>query len=90
MRTTVTLDDDLVARAQELTGRSEVSAIVRMSMELLVQLESGRRLAQLGGTDPGAEGGRRCPQALRLRTRHRRCSPAGFGDTPARQHNLDP
>ena len=59
MRTTITLDDDLVARAQELTGRSEVSAIVRMSMELLVQLETGRRLAQLGGTDPDAKGGRR-------------------------------
>ena len=54
MRTTITRDDDLVARAQELTGRSEVSAIGRMSMELLVQLESGRRLAQLGGTDPDA------------------------------------
>ncbi len=59
MRTTITLDDDLVARAQELTGRSEVSAIVRMSMELLVQLETGRRLAQLGGSDPDAESGRR-------------------------------
>ena len=54
MRTTVTLDDDLVARAQELTGRSEVSAVVRMSLELLVQLESGRRLALLGGSDPEA------------------------------------
>lgn len=54
MRTTVTLDDDLVARAQELTGRSEVSAVVRMSLELLVHLESGRRLALLGGSDPEA------------------------------------
>lgn len=59
MRTTVTLDDDLVARAQELTGRSEVSSLVRMSMELLVRVEAGRRLALLGGTDPTAEAGRR-------------------------------
>lgn len=59
MRTTVTLDDDLVARAQELTGRSEVSAIVRMSLELLVRLESGRRLALLGGSEPDAAAARR-------------------------------
>lgn len=59
MRTTVTLDDDLVARAQELTGRSEVSAIVRMSLELLVRLEAGRRLALLGGSDSEASAGRR-------------------------------
>ena len=58
MRTTVTLDDDLVARAQELTGRSEVSAIVRMSLELLVRLESGRRLALLGGSEPDAAAAR--------------------------------
>lgn len=59
MRTTVTLDDDLIARAQQLTGRSEVSAVVRMSLELLVQLESGRRLALLGGSEPDATAGRR-------------------------------
>lgn len=59
MRTTVTLDDDLVKRAQELTGRSEVSAIVKMSLELLVTLEAGRRLARLGGSDPEASSGRR-------------------------------
>lgn len=33
MRTTVTLDDELIAQAQELTGRSEVSAVVRMGLE---------------------------------------------------------
>ena len=59
MRTTVTLDDDLIAQAQELTGRSEVSAVVRMGLELLVRLESGRRLALLGGSDPEATAGRR-------------------------------
>ena len=59
MRTTVTLDDDLIARAQELTGRSEVSAVVRMSLELLVRLESGRRLELLGGSEPDATAGRR-------------------------------
>lgn len=59
MRTTVTLDDDLVRRAQELTGRSELSAIVRLSLETLISVEAGRRLARLGGSDPGATAGRR-------------------------------
>ncbi|MCO7219627.1 type II toxin-antitoxin system VapB family antitoxin [Klenkia sp. PcliD-1-E] len=65
MRTTVTLDDDLVARAQELTGTTERSALIRESLELLVRIESGRRLAALGGSDPGAEAGprRRDPNA---------------------------
>lgn len=59
MRTTVTLDDDLIRRAQELTGRSELSAIVRISLETLVTLEAGRRLARMGGSDPSATAGRR-------------------------------
>lgn len=59
MRTTVTLDDDLVARAQELSGVSERSALLRESLELLVRIESGRRLAALGGSDPQAQAGPR-------------------------------
>ncbi|MEP9382671.1 type II toxin-antitoxin system VapB family antitoxin [Nocardioides sp. KR10-350] len=55
MRTTVTLDDELVARASELTGITEKAALVRAGLEALVRLEAGRRLAALGGTDPGAE-----------------------------------
>lgn len=55
MRTTVTLDDDLLARAQELTGIRERSALIRDAVELLVRIESGRQLAALGGSDPGAE-----------------------------------
>ena len=55
MRTTVTLDDDLLARAEELTGIRERSALIRNAVELLVRIESGRQLAVLGGSDPGAE-----------------------------------
>ena len=55
MRTTVTLDDDLLARAQELTGIRERSALIRDAVELLVRIESGRQLAALGGSDPAAE-----------------------------------
>ena len=55
MRTTVTLDDDLLARAEELTGISERSALIRDAVELLVRIETGRQLAALGGSDPVAE-----------------------------------
>ena len=55
MRTTVTLDDDLLARAEELTGISERSALIRDAVELLVRIETGRQLAELGGSDSAAE-----------------------------------
>ena len=55
MRTTVTLDDELLARAEELTGISERSALIRDAVELLVRIETGRQLAALGGSDPAAE-----------------------------------
>jgi len=55
MRTTVTLDDELLARAEELTGIRERSALIRDAVELLVRIESGRQLAALGGSDPAAE-----------------------------------
>lgn len=52
MRTTLVLDDDLVARAQELTGVQEKSALVRTALKRLVESESARRLARLGGSQP--------------------------------------
>lgn len=54
MRTTVTLDDALVERAIELTGISEKSALLRDGLKTLIRVESARRLAALGGTDPDA------------------------------------
>jgi Arc/MetJ family transcription regulator len=54
MRTTVTLDDALVAKAEQLTGKSEKSVLVRLGLEALIERESARRLALLGGTDPKA------------------------------------
>lgn len=51
MRTTVTIDDDLFARASELTGVTERSALLRDALETLVRVESARRLAALGGRD---------------------------------------
>lgn len=52
MRTTLTLDDDLVAEAQRLTGTREKGALVREALRALIQRESARRLARLGGSEP--------------------------------------
>jgi Arc/MetJ family transcription regulator len=52
VRTTISLDDELLATAQEYTGVKEKSALVRLALELLVQREAARRLAAMGGTDP--------------------------------------
>lgn len=52
MRTTLALDDDLVTEAQNLTGTSEKSALIREALHALIQRESARRLARLGGTEP--------------------------------------
>lgn len=51
MRTTVTIDDELLAKAGELTGLTERSALLRAGLETLVRVESAKRLAALGGTD---------------------------------------
>lgn len=55
MRTTITLDDELVATAQEYTGVTEKSALVRKALTALVQREAARRLALLGGSEPDAK-----------------------------------
>jgi Arc/MetJ family transcription regulator len=52
MRTTITLDDDLVLEAQRLTGTSEKSALVRQALRALIERESARRLSQLAGSEP--------------------------------------
>jgi Arc/MetJ family transcription regulator len=50
MRTTLIIDDRLLARASELTGIKEKTALVRMGLEYLIARESAKRLAKLGGT----------------------------------------
>jgi Arc/MetJ family transcription regulator len=55
MRTTLALDDDLVRTAQEFTGISEKTALVREALKSLIERESSRRLAALGGTMPELE-----------------------------------
>ena len=54
MRTTVTIDDDLLAKAAELTGVHENTALLRQGLQTLIRVESARRLAALGGADKSA------------------------------------
>jgi Arc/MetJ family transcription regulator len=52
MRTTVTIDDEILARAQELTGINEKSHLILEALNALIQRESARRLARLGRCAP--------------------------------------
>ena len=52
MRTTLSLDDELIVKAQAFTGLREKSALVREALKALIERESARRLARLGGTEP--------------------------------------
>jgi Arc/MetJ family transcription regulator len=53
MRTTLALDDELVAEAEFYTGVREKSALVREALKALIEREAARRLARLGGSEPG-------------------------------------
>lgn len=55
MRATVALDDDLIRKAQEFTGVTERAALLREALKALIHLEASRRLASVGGTEPGLE-----------------------------------
>ncbi len=52
MRTTVTIDDDLMADAAEFSGLSEKSAIINRALRMMIEWEASRRLAAMGGTMP--------------------------------------
>lgn len=52
MRTTVTLDETLLNQAQALCGTQERSALLREALNALIQRESARRLALMGGSQP--------------------------------------
>lgn len=59
LRTTVTIDDELLARAAEYSGLTETSAIIRHALSDYVSGEASRRLAKMGGTAPDFEPGPR-------------------------------
>ncbi|KRT65578.1 MAG: hypothetical protein XU11_C0023G0001 [Candidatus Dadabacteria bacterium CSP1-2] len=51
MRTTLNIDDDLLKRASELSGITEKTSLVKAGLEALIAIESGKRLASLGGRE---------------------------------------
>jgi Arc/MetJ family transcription regulator len=51
MRTTLNIEDELLAKAAELTGIKEKTGLVKLGLEALIARESARRLAALGGTE---------------------------------------
>ena len=59
MRTTINLDDQLLAEAAALTGLSERTLLLHEGLRALIERESARRLARLGGTEPDLEPVRR-------------------------------
>jgi Arc/MetJ family transcription regulator len=52
MRTTVRIDESLLSLAQDMTGITSRNAILKEALEALIQRESARRLAKLGGSEP--------------------------------------
>jgi Arc/MetJ family transcription regulator len=52
MRTTLSIDDELLNKAMALTGPMERSALVREGLRALIERESAKRLARLGGSEP--------------------------------------
>jgi len=70
MRTTLNIDDTLLKEAGRLTGIAEKTAVVRAGLEALIARESARRLAALGGSEPGIQGIRRRRPRPRRPHRH--------------------
>ena len=69
MRTTMILNETLLEEARRLTGLTEKTALVHAGLEALIAREVARRLADLGGMDPGITAGRRRrPMARRRRS----------------------
>jgi Arc/MetJ family transcription regulator len=59
MRTTLNVNDSLLAEAMRLTGLKEKTAVIHAGLEALIRRESASRLAALGGSDPNARAPRR-------------------------------
>lgn len=55
MRTTVTIDDQMLKDARELTGINETAALLKEALRTLLEVEAGRRLIEMGGTMPDLE-----------------------------------
>ena len=51
MRSTFALDDELLDRAQRLSGITDKTPLLKEALRALIERESARRLARLGGSD---------------------------------------
>ncbi|MEO8754402.1 MAG: type II toxin-antitoxin system VapB family antitoxin [Casimicrobiaceae bacterium] len=72
MRTTITIDDELLKAAEAISGITERNALLREGLKALIERESARRLARLGGSDAAAEAPlRRRPAAAPRRSKAR-------------------
>ncbi len=52
MRTTVNIDDELLAKATKLAGPMDRTTMLSEGLKAFIERESARRLARLGGTQP--------------------------------------
>ena len=55
MRTTLNIDDQLLAKAQHITGVTGKSVLVHEGLKALIERESAKRLARLGGSQPNLQ-----------------------------------
>ena len=55
MRTTLKIDDQLLEKAQQITGVTGRSVLVHEGLKALVERESAKRLAMLGGSQPNLQ-----------------------------------
>ncbi len=55
MRTTLNIDDELFQQARDLSGLQEKTALIREGLKALIERESAKRLARLGGSEPQLE-----------------------------------
>lgn len=51
MRTTINLDDELLDEARRITGMEGRTALIHEGLRALIERESARRLARLGGSE---------------------------------------
>jgi Arc/MetJ family transcription regulator len=66
MRTTINIDDELLAKATKLAGPMDRTAMVSEGLKALIERESARRLARLGGTQPTLKAAPRTRQVSRV------------------------
>jgi len=52
MRTTINIDGELLAKAIKLMGPMDRTTVLNESLKALIERESAKRLARMGGTEP--------------------------------------